>query len=644
MSLNLIIDCNLVVTKNTKVSGFLQTKDTNDIEGTLLDLNNKLNVLNSSLTNTQNQNLVSNDLLSQYPDLSNLAANVTSLKSSNSFISNVLANVLSVSQLSTNALQTANSLTSNVQTLQSSNSIISNFLSQYNNITSDYNSLVNNNIDSPYNKSGIYLNTSNISLGSNLITYPTTALITNSQDGYEVSTSSNYPGNLGPYKAFDKNSIQFGSWQSAARYNGNGTYNNNVSTSYRIDYTSNDSKNGEWIQIKLPYSIVLSNYTLYSSPSNYAPKNWVLLGSIDGSTWIALDLQSGITNWSTSNPQTFQPNQKKTYASYTYYRFVFTDSNGASSIYIDNINLYSTVSVLGTDLVEYPNIPLGLGNFDNKFGYSLASSSNYNQTVSQYNNYTGPIKAFDKGLNSSGNKYWRSGTMYNNSDGTYGSGTTTTYYSDNTNTGTNLAGEWISITTPNYINVTSYTVQSSDNSPKSFYLLGNQSIDPNTPRYILINSSSNVTQWDSDTNSYTFTNSNYYREYKLVITNTNNSNTVKIDELKLYSKTQPQTLPSYNLTTNGNIVVNNSNVSIFTNTSNVKILANSLYLPGKNSNLIVNLNNTPTTSNWTVEFWVKPSVNNINIFRALNKNGNVVLQANITPNSNLNVTTPSSPI
>lgn len=96
--------------------------------------------------------------------------------------------------------------------------------------------------------------------------------------GYLVSASSE---TTPAWQAFDKNTAT--QWTSAQTYTGTtGLYSGAVSTLVSgVPYT------GEWIQIQLPASSNLFNFSLsVTSGSLYqAPLSWRLAGSNDGSTW-----------------------------------------------------------------------------------------------------------------------------------------------------------------------------------------------------------------------------------------------------------------------------------------------------------------------------------------------------------------------
>jgi len=72
------------------------------------------------------------------------------------------------------------------------------------------------------------------------------------------------------------------------------------------------------------------------SDINTAPKDWVFQGSVDGSTWIALDTQTGVI-WTADQEQSFSCNNS---TRYRYYRLHITDSGDGSDLKIVEFGMY----------------------------------------------------------------------------------------------------------------------------------------------------------------------------------------------------------------------------------------------------------------------------------------------------------------
>jgi hypothetical protein len=139
--------------------------------------------------------------------------------------------------------------------------------------------------------------------------YPPAALTANTTilSGYGINSgiylstaSTSVTTTEQPFRAFNWDNATVAStnwWASAQIYNNTtGAYNGSISTTVSAtNYT------GEWIQIQMPVSIVLKYYYLYVTSTTLAswPKNFVLAGSNNGTSWALLDYEtntSPITN------------------------------------------------------------------------------------------------------------------------------------------------------------------------------------------------------------------------------------------------------------------------------------------------------------------------------------------------------------
>jgi len=99
-------------------------------------------------------------------------------------------------------------------------------------------------------------------------------------------------------------------------YNRNGNYQGGgVSNTWRTN-VNNKSYSGEWIQMKLPYKIHLTRYSMTTNA-----KQFVILGSNDGSIWTEID------NKTTTGVLTDEKNQfiitSSNKDAFSYYRIVF---------------------------------------------------------------------------------------------------------------------------------------------------------------------------------------------------------------------------------------------------------------------------------------------------------------------------------
>jgi hypothetical protein len=112
-------------------------------------------------------------------------------------------------------------------------------------------------------------------------------------------------------------------------YNTSGVYQGGGSgpLTYSTTIQSVGSIGGEWVQIKLPYKLQLSTYTLY--PVQGAGVNWAtryptiyyIVGSTDGTTWYQVDYRTFSGPITPSNgPLTYTTTSNTNY--YSYFRLI----------------------------------------------------------------------------------------------------------------------------------------------------------------------------------------------------------------------------------------------------------------------------------------------------------------------------------
>jgi len=160
-------------------------------------------------------------------------------------------------------------------------------------------------------------------MSSYLLDTTSNASVTYGQGKYVASASSEYAGGAYPiWGAFDKTTSWTGTpsvnpfWSSVAVYaNGGSYYGSNVT----VDVTGS-SYVGEWLQLQMPVSVILSNYVIWvRSDYPYQPptKFWIL-GSRDGVNWTLVNSQSGLT-WASPWNLTFSVGATQ---AYNFYRLV----------------------------------------------------------------------------------------------------------------------------------------------------------------------------------------------------------------------------------------------------------------------------------------------------------------------------------
>ena len=105
-------------------------------------------------------------------------------------------------------------------------------------------------------------------------------------------------------------------------YNTSGVYTGTVSTT-----VSGTSVSGEWMQIKLPYKLLVTTYNIMTGAQGGGgtynqtfPKNFTLAGSSNGTTWTLIDSRTGYSATSASGINKFTAPTQSVY--YTYFRLI----------------------------------------------------------------------------------------------------------------------------------------------------------------------------------------------------------------------------------------------------------------------------------------------------------------------------------
>lgn len=131
--------------------------------------------------------------------------------------------------------------------------------------------------------------------------------------------------------------------------------------------------------------------------------------------------------------------------------------------------------------------------------------------LNQSSQLTSSWYAFDRDSNT----FWHTALTYNHSTGVYTGGVTTTL-----STGTTYNGEWIQLSCPNPIRLTSYSILPRSGfaitrSPRSFVLIGSN----NESSWDLVDSQTGITNWaESTTQTFSVATPGNYSCYRLVTT------------------------------------------------------------------------------------------------------------------------------
>ena len=172
-----------------------------------------------------------------------------------------------------------------------------------------------------------------IGLSSNVVPWPPAAMTgyvtsINGKNYVASASSDQYTGSVAyaGWTAFAKGASGALGWVTVS-----GTYNTSAPYGPTGPTTTVDvngsSYPGEWLQIQIPSSIVLSNYQINTggSSTSQRPSKWFLLGSRDGVNWFLIDSQNGVT-LVTSTFVTFTVPVGQ---AFTYFRWVVNQLGGA---------------------------------------------------------------------------------------------------------------------------------------------------------------------------------------------------------------------------------------------------------------------------------------------------------------------------
>jgi hypothetical protein len=148
------------------------------------------------------------------------------------------------------------------------------------------------------------------------------------QGTYVASASVEFSASYLAWYAFDQNASN--SWLSSANYSASSPFPYTGSTT-TVDVTGT-SYAGDWLQIQMPSSIVLSGYTL----TTFIGNKFFVMGSRDGTNWSLVDQRSnagsGTFTGTVASGQAF-----------TYFRIVFNQAGGARYAQVNQWTLNGTI-------------------------------------------------------------------------------------------------------------------------------------------------------------------------------------------------------------------------------------------------------------------------------------------------------------
>jgi hypothetical protein len=143
---------------------------------------------------------------------------------------------------------------------------------------------------------------------------------------YVASASSELSSSYQAWQAFDKVGTTVGSiWASYAAYGSTSPYGT-LGSNVTVDVTGT-SYAGEWLQLQMPSSIILANYSLTggSQAATQSPARFWILGSRDGTSWSLVDSRTGVGSWVNYVAQNFSVSSGQ---AFTYFRIVVNQLAG----------------------------------------------------------------------------------------------------------------------------------------------------------------------------------------------------------------------------------------------------------------------------------------------------------------------------
>ena len=162
-------------------------------------------------------------------------------------------------------------------------------------------------------------------MSSYLLDTTSNALVTYGQGKYVASASREFGAGTPAWLLFNKASSNY--WQAFDGYSTTSPYpfTGSITT---VD-TLGNSYAGEWVQLQMSVSIILSSYVLQTYGSLYSFTVWAVLGSRDGTNWTLVDRRSGAT-WVGGPPAAAQTFTASATQAYNYYRLVGLNGSGST--------------------------------------------------------------------------------------------------------------------------------------------------------------------------------------------------------------------------------------------------------------------------------------------------------------------------
>ena len=235
---------------------------------------------------------------------------------------------------------------------------------------------------------------------------------------YVIKTSSYYNDNTLGFNAFNANTNTYWECDNVNNnnyINGSRSYNKynqspysgitpssylggdptDKSNTWITKVGPNDNKTdipGEWIEIKLPYKIYLTSYSITTptfEATNTFPKKFTLVSSTDGESWEYVDQQLIHNNKLPTKSSPTKTFSVTSYNKFQYFRLIITQAgDNLSRLRINTIKLNGTPHLDSVPMETFSTLQRSVDGFTNKYkkvnDYQVQGADLYRPTYSNY--------------------------------------------------------------------------------------------------------------------------------------------------------------------------------------------------------------------------------------------------------------------
>ena len=344
--------------------------------------------------------------------------------------------------------------------------------------------------------------------------YPEIPLLRDSQDGYNVTASSEYSHLYRKTEPFEHRASGSAHWLT---FNGGFSDTINYLGTARLASTT---PLGEWLKLEMPHPILMTHIILSSAGSHVDPTDFKVYGSNDDTNWDELLSKTGFSvAVVTGNDGAKLIDADTSTRAYKYFALVITKKVSGTSQYV-HVHELRYFGHRVNDLVRFPDSTTVrkfpdtvMASHGPQRGYTASASSEYSTAYQAW-------QLFDNGTDLEANSWEQSGSSYSTSTGYLTSPGT-----EPTTNG--IAGQWVQLELPYTILLSSWSFRpikhpsltnvGRDRAPQDGYLFG--STDGST--WSVVENWTDRTSWaDGQTLTFSVTTSTYYKYFRLVWTRT----------------------------------------------------------------------------------------------------------------------------